>query len=132
DQGLPPGAPVSTAEHRIESYLWADYTAKAGTHYVFRIVAVYGGVKNPHLDDAGAVTLNVVAEIEGDQPTGAAHEIRHDVFFNRGVIGSQAYAREFGNREPDAADPRSPEMKWLSRGLFQALLRFIDLAKEGM
>jgi hypothetical protein len=38
DKGLPPGTPVSTAEHPIQSFLWADYTAKAGTHYRFRIV----------------------------------------------------------------------------------------------
>jgi phosphatidylserine/phosphatidylglycerophosphate/cardiolipin synthase-like enzyme len=132
DKGLPPGTPVPTAEHPIQSFLWADYTAKAGTHYLFRIVPVYGAVKNPKFDDAAAVTLDVTAEIEGDQPGGAVTEVRHDVFFNRGVIGSQAYAREFGNREPDAENPRSPEMKWLSRGLFEALLRFIGLAKDGM
>jgi len=54
------------------------------------------------------------------------------VFFNRGVIGSQAYAREFGNRAPDPANPRSKEMKWLSRGLFEALIRFIGLARDRM
>ena len=48
------------------------------------------------------------------------------------MIGSQAYAREFGNREPDAENPRSKEMKWLSRGLFEALVRFIGLAGDGM
>lgn len=133
DKGLPPGTPVSTAEHPIQSFHWADYTAKAGTRYVFRIVPLYGTVKNPKLDEAAAVTLDVTAEIEGDQPVGEADEsIRHDVFFNRGVIGSQAYAREFGNREPDADNPRSEEMKWLSRGLFEALVRFIGLAGDGM
>ncbi len=133
DKGLPPGTPVSTAEHPIQSFLWADYTAKAGTRYLFRIVPVYGTVKNPKLDDAAAVTLDVTAEMEGDQPLdGADDSIRHDVFFNRGVIGSQAYAREFGNREPDAENPRSKEMKWLSRGLFEALVRFIGLAGDGM
>ncbi|HZP85806.1 MAG TPA: phospholipase D-like domain-containing protein [Burkholderiales bacterium] len=58
--------------------------------------------------------------------------LRHDVFFNRGVIGSQAYAREFGNRTPKADDPSSPEMVWLSRGLYEALTGFIALAKDGM
>ena len=48
------------------------------------------------------------------------------------MIGSQAYAREFGNREPDAENPRSKEMRWLSRGLFEALVRFIGLAGDGM
>ena len=78
------------------------------------------------------MTLNVTAEIEGDKPAGPADDsIRHDVFFNRGVIGSQAYAREFGNKEPDAENPRSEEMKWLSRGLFEALIRFIGW-QDGM
>jgi hypothetical protein len=133
DKGLPPGTPVSTAEHPIQSFLWADYTAKAGTRYLFRIVPLYGTVKNSKLDDTAAVTLDVTTEIEGDQPANDTDNgTRHDVFFNRGVIGSQAYAREFGNREPDADNPRSKEMKWLSRGLFEALVRFIGLAGDGM
>lgn len=133
DKGLPPGTPVSTTDHPIQSFLWADYTAKAGTRYVFRIVPLYGTVKNAKLDDAAAVMLDVTAENEDEQPRDEADDsIRHDVFFNRGVIGSQAYAREFGNREPEAENPRSKEMKWLSRGLFEALVRFIGLARDGM
>ncbi|HXQ72853.1 MAG TPA: phospholipase D-like domain-containing protein [Pyrinomonadaceae bacterium] len=132
DKGLPPGTPVSTAEHPIQSFQWADYTAKAGTNYQFRIVPVFGTVKNPKLDDAAAVTLDVTAEIEVGQTHNNNDGIQHDIFFNRGVIGSQAYAREFGNREPDAENPRSKEMKWLSRGLFEALLKFIGLAGDGM
>ncbi|MEB3301713.1 MAG: hypothetical protein VKN56_07055 [Cyanobacteriota bacterium] len=38
DKGLPPGTPVSTAEHPIQSFLWADYTPKPGRRYLFRIV----------------------------------------------------------------------------------------------
>jgi phosphatidylserine/phosphatidylglycerophosphate/cardiolipin synthase-like enzyme len=133
DKGLPPGTPVSTAEHPVQGFTWADYTARAGTRYKFRIVPVHGTLKRMKLDDAAAVTLDVTAEPEGQQPADAtAAETRHDVFFNRGVIGSQAYAREFGNRVPDRDDPRSPEMKWLSRGLFEALIRFIHLAGDGM
>jgi phosphatidylserine/phosphatidylglycerophosphate/cardiolipin synthase-like enzyme len=132
DKGLPAGTPVPTSEHPVQGFCWADYTAKAGTHYQFRVVPVFGAVKNPKLDDAAAVTLDVICETEGDLPTNGNGGIRHDVFFNRGVIGSQAYAREFGNRAPDASDPRSKEMKWLSRGLFEALIRFIGLARDGM
>lgn len=133
DKGLPPGTPVSTAEHPIQSFQWADYTAKAGTRYRYRIVPLCGKVKQPKLDDAAGVTLDVITEIEGDRPSGPSDKgARHDVFFNRGVIGSQAYAREFGNRDPDAENPRSKEMKWLSRGLFEALVRFIGLARDGM
>jgi phosphatidylserine/phosphatidylglycerophosphate/cardiolipin synthase-like enzyme len=133
DKGLPPGSPVSTAEHPVQGFLWADYTVKAGTRYLFRIVPLYGTPKNPKMDAAAAVTIDVTAEIAPDQPPDEHSDIiRHDVYFNRGVIGSQAYAREFGNREPNADDPRAPEMKWLSRGLFEALVSFIGLAKDGM
>jgi phosphatidylserine/phosphatidylglycerophosphate/cardiolipin synthase-like enzyme len=133
DKGLPPGTPVSTAEHPVQSFQWADYTARSGRRYTYRVVPVFGEIKNVQLDDAAAVTLNVTTEIEGDQPVDENDTTtRHDVFFNRGVIGSQAYAREFENAEPDADDPQSREMKWLSRGLFEALVRFIGLAGDGM
>jgi len=132
DKGMPPGTPVSTAEHPIQGFQWADYTAKAGTTYRFRVVPVYGSVKFPKLDEAAAVVVGITAESEGDTPGETKDSIRHDVFFNRGVIGSQAYAREFNNREPDPDNPRCPEMKWLSRGLFEALVGFIGLAKDGM
>ena len=133
DKGLPPGTPVSTAEHPIQSFQWADYTAKAGTRYLFRVVPVYGTVKNPKLDDGAAVTVDVTAESESGQDHSTNNDgIQHDIYFNRGVIGSQAYAREFGNSEPDAENPRSKEMKWLSRGLFEALLKFIGRAGDGM
>jgi phosphatidylserine/phosphatidylglycerophosphate/cardiolipin synthase-like enzyme len=132
DKGLPAGTPVSTAEHPVQGFHWADYTVRAGTHYQYRIVPLFGAVKSPKLDDAAAVMLDITAETEGDLPAPGGGGIRHDVFFNRGVIGSQAYAREFGNRVPDADDPRSTEMKWLSRGLFEALIQFIGLARDGM
>lgn len=133
DKGLPPGTPVSTAEHPIQSFVWADYTARSGTRYLYLIVPLCGTVKNAKLDDNAAVVLDIIAETVGDQPLDETDDkVRHDVFFNRGVIGSQAYAREFGNRDPDPENPRSPEMVWLSRGLFEALVRFIALAGDGM
>jgi len=131
DKGLPPGTPVSTADHPIQSFQWADYTAQAGTRYRYRVVPVYGTVKHTRLDEAAAVALEVTAE-PTHAPDGPAQQPRHDVFFNRGVIGSQAYAREFGNSQPDAEQPQSREMRWLSRGLFEALTGFIGRARDGM
>jgi phosphatidylserine/phosphatidylglycerophosphate/cardiolipin synthase-like enzyme len=131
DKGLPPGTPVSTAEHPIQGFHWGDYTPEPGRLYRYRIVPIYGKVKNLVPDDANALTIEVETEpeylIDPASPNDAA---RHDVYFNRGVIGSQAYARRFGNRKPDPDDPWSEEMEWLSRGLFRALLHFIGLAKS--
>ena len=132
DKGLPAGTPVPTADHPIQSFQWADYTAKAGTHYRYRIVPAHGTPKNTRLDDAAAVALDVTAEDTTAPDPTVPQRARHDVFFNRGVIGSQAYAREFGNRAPNADDPRSEEMRWLSRGLFEALVGFIGRARDGM
>jgi hypothetical protein len=129
DRGLPPGTPVSTADHPMQAFQWADYTAETGQTYVYTIVPVYGQVKLLQLDRDSAVAVTISTEIEYLlHPDLADDTARHDVYFNRGVIGSQAYARRFGNRTPEADNPGAEEMVWLSRGLFEALIAFIGLA----
>ncbi len=41
----------------------------------------------------------------------------HQIYFNRGVAGSQAYVRKFGNKKPHTVGSEAYE--WLSRGLFE-------------
>ncbi|MBE7184323.1 MAG: hypothetical protein INR68_07950 [Methylobacterium mesophilicum] len=127
DRGLPPGTPVSTAEHPFQGFLWADYTAETGRTYRYRVVPAYGEVKRIDLDQGAAVEVEIEYLLDADA---ANDQECHDVYFNRGVIGSQAYARRFGNRAPDADNPKSPEMVWLSRGLFEALTHYIGLADD--
>jgi hypothetical protein len=58
----------------------------------------------------------------------------HDVFFNRGVASSQAYARKFGNVSPSnqpSQRKRREALQWLSRDLDEAMLRFIRSARSG-
>lgn len=129
DRGLAPGTPVSTAEHPIQSFQWADYTAETDRTYRYTIVPVYGTIKMLERDDVSSVTIEIATEVEYLlHPDKENDTERHDVYFNRGVIGSQAYARRFGNRDPHADNPAAEEMVWLSRGLFEALTRFISLA----
>lgn len=131
DIGLAPGTPVPTSEHPFQSFQWCDYTAKADHHYEYRIVPVYGKPKLLELKEMDALLMPISTEAEmGDGVAASTNGVSHDVYFNRGVIGSQAYAREFDNAMPNADDPFSKEMVWLSRGLFEALLRFIALAKN--
>lgn len=131
DRGLPPGTPVSTADHPIQSFQWGDYTARADRKYVYRIVPLYGTPINLVLDEPSAVSLEVSTETEFLlKPNVANDTARHDIYFNRGVIGSQAFARRFENAMPDESNPQSEEMVWLSRGLFEALIGFIGLAKN--
>lgn len=131
DRGLAPGTPVSTADHPIQTFQWGDYTAQSSRTYRYRIVPTYGTPKNLELDEESAVTVEVTTEIEYLLHPDAENDTsRHDVYFNRGVIGSQAYARRFENAEPDINNPASDKMVWLSRGLFEAMTRFIGLAED--
>lgn len=127
DEGLAAGTPLPTSEHPIQSFQWGDYTVKPGTIYRYKVVPVYGKPKLVNLDEVSSTTVEITTEAE----EGHADEngkSAHDIYFNRGVAGSQAYARKFGKTKPDQTKPDSNQMKWLSRGLFEALKEFIGLA----
>lgn len=126
DEGVPPGTPMPTSEHPIQSFQWGDYTAKPGRTYRYKVVPVYGKSKLIELDDASATTVEITCEsVQGR--AGEDQQPRHDIYFNRGVAGSQAYAMKFSDK-PDETKPKSAQMVWLSRGLFEALTTFIGRA----
>lgn len=128
DEGLPPGTPVPLNEHPVQTFQWSDYTTVPGTTYTYRVIPMYGKPKNLLSDLAASVQITVTTESEADDR--GAGVARHDIYFNRGVIGSQAYSRKFANVEPDEQQPASGPMKWLSRGLFEGLLAFIARAQD--
>ncbi|HZP35402.1 MAG TPA: phospholipase D-like domain-containing protein [Methylomirabilota bacterium] len=122
DKGLPPGTPVPTSEHPIQSFQWGDYTTRPSTAYTYRVVPVTGAPKKLTLRD----DLAIAVDIRTEPLRGAVHS----VFFNRGAAGSQAYAREFPDPVPNTADPTAPQNAWLSRGLYEALVAFIGRARD--
>ena len=126
DEGVAPGTPMPTSEHPIQSFQWGDYTAKPARTYRYKVIPVYGKPKLIELDDASATTVEIATESEGGS-AGNDGQPRHDIYFNRGAAGSQAYARKFQDK-PDETKPKSDQMVWLSRGLFEALTRFIGRA----
>ena len=128
DKGLAAGTPVPLDEHPVQSFLWADYTAKPNCIYAYRVIPMYGKPKALIARDELATTAVVQTEPEIGPDAGGA--TRHDIYFNRGVIGSQAYSREFPDQDPNPEQPGSAPMKWLSRGLFEALIAFIGRAKN--
>jgi len=129
DEGLAPGTPMPTSEHPVQSFQWGDYTAKPATTYRFKVVPVYGKPKLLELDEDSATTVEITTEAE--EGSGAPHGgPRHDIYFNRGVAGSQAFARKFGKIKLDENKPKSDPMVWLSRGLFEALTDFVGLAAK--
>jgi hypothetical protein len=109
--------PVSTEEHPIQGFFWGDFTVRYGHAYTYRIVAMRG--------EPGALEPSETVEVE--IATEKEDEGKHAVYFNRGVAGSQAYVRNFGDLRP-AEVPNREAFRWLSRGLFRAMLNFIHKA----
>jgi phosphatidylserine/phosphatidylglycerophosphate/cardiolipin synthase-like enzyme len=127
DEGLPPGTPLPTSEHPIQSFQWGDYTPKPKTTYRYKVVPLYGKPKLLQVEESSATTVQIKTEPENVGPS-ADGKPSHDIHFNRGVAGSQFYALKFGKTKPDETKPASEQMKWLSRGLFEALTDFIGRA----
>jgi hypothetical protein len=129
DEGLAPGTPMPTSEHPVQSFQWGDYTAKSATTYRFKVTPVYGKPKLLQLDEASSATVEVTTEAE-QIDDGGRNGTSHNIYFNRGVAGSQAFARKFGQTVLEEDNPEQDAMVWLSRGLFEALTGFIKLAAK--
>ncbi len=117
---------VSTFDQPVQSFVWDDFTAKPDREYEYFFHPLKGEPKNL---DRSAPPIRIGVRTEPLFSDGA-----HDVFFNRGVASSQAYARAFQNQKPDQiTDPvkRKKAFQWLSRDLDEALFKFIDRAKAG-
>ena len=80
-----------TNKFPIQSFLWSDYTAEPDTTYQFEVIPAFGTPTALELREPLKLTLKVKTEKEDDG---------HGIWFNRGAIASQAYAREFGNHKP--------------------------------
>ena len=118
---------VSTWDHPIQSLVWDDFTAKPDHEYEYVFHPLKGKPKN--LDrSAKPISIRVMTEPLFTNGTGS-----HDVFFNRGVASSQAYRRKFGTKPVQSLTPEKREeaLKWLTRDLKTAALRFIDSAQKG-
>jgi len=118
------GQLFSTHEHPVQSFMWEDFSVKPKHDYSYTVTPVYGKPKK--LEYGKSCTIRVTT------PTEDAGE--HSVYFNRGVAGSLAYASKFKNKRPGSDDMTKEESEkafvWLSRGLKEALIGFIDKAKD--
>ena len=121
DPGFPAGSQFSTRDHPIQSFQWADYSAKPGHDYIYTITVKKGTPQN--LTDFASTSVPIATEI--------IRADAHDVYFNRGVSGSQAYIKRFGDNPPDAI-PNRKAYEWLSRGLNEALEDFVRSCVPGV
>ncbi|HSL52069.1 MAG TPA: phospholipase D-like domain-containing protein [Candidatus Deferrimicrobiaceae bacterium] len=105
-------------EHPFQAFQWADYSAKPGYRYSYRVIPLYG--------TAGALTekAGTTVVIDTEPLSGGKHEVH----FNRGAIASQAFAKRFPGLSLDEAG--APAYAWLARDLLPGLLAFIARAKD--
>lgn len=113
----------------IQKFRWADYSIEPGTTCKYRVHPVYGSPDEPKLVEG----LDVEVTTDDGQPKG------HRVCFNRAVAASQAFGRKFpevdallsANKDLAIEDWPDAPREWLSNGLLDAILGFIDRAKDG-
>ena len=109
---------ASSHEHPFQAFQWADYSAKPGYRYRYRVIPMYDSPGALREKAATGVTIDA-EPLSGD---------KHEVHFNRGAIASQAFAKRFPGLTLDEAGP--PAYAWLARDLLPALLAFIAKAKD--
>jgi phosphatidylserine/phosphatidylglycerophosphate/cardiolipin synthase-like enzyme len=120
DPGFPAGATYPTNKQPIQSFQWADYSAKPGHTYTYTVTALKGTPAN--LTPFKSVSVEIITE----SPEGG----NHDVYFNRGVAASQEYVRRFGDRRPEDVQ-NNQAFIWLSRGLYEAMSSFVEQCVAG-
>lgn len=118
------GQKYPTQLHPVQGFMWKDFTVDPNTEYTYIVTAYKGPPQNMQVFLKETITIGSEPRIAG----------AHGIFFNRGVSGSQSYAEQFGNRRPDAMQDKVEQARayrWLSRGLYEGLIAFIESALPG-
>jgi phosphatidylserine/phosphatidylglycerophosphate/cardiolipin synthase-like enzyme len=112
-----------TSDHSpVQKFRWGDWTVHPGERYRYTVTARYGTWD--HLTDGPSIQLEVGTE--------DPHSPQSSVFFNRGAAASEAYNEKFGEADPDSlpADKQQAAYAWLSNGLEEAILAFLEQASD--
>lgn len=125
------GQRFKTVEHPIQDFKWGHYWADPDREYRYVVRPLFvpcnGDLANLRAGTDLEVTIRTEPEATG----------KHSILFNRGAIVSQAYSENFDDDAlteqqlaADLNDPDSPRTKWLSRGLLDGILAFINQATD--
>ena len=107
----------------VQTFYWQDYTADPGRTYTYTIKPMFGTPLNHTSKYARSIEVTTEKLNDG----------KHSVFFNYGVTGSQAYARnkEFGNKSVNTLKGKAlrDALNFLGRDLWtDGLLKFVRQA----
>lgn len=116
------GYDVSSREAPFQRFRWSDYTLKSSLGYVFDIFPVRGAPPDGLTINEPPLTLKLRPSPEMASGVGA--------FVNRGVTSAFAYLDRFKGAHPRDV-PDGAAWRWLSRGLKEALIGFIEGAGGG-
>jgi len=112
-------SPIESKVAPIQKFRWSDYSVYPDSPYTYQLYAVYGTPSKLRYRSGPSVTVRTEALNDGV----------HQIIFNRAAAASQAYSSRFKNANPD--DPANQAARdWLSRGLRERLLQFIQQATD--
>ncbi|MBT8234530.1 MAG: hypothetical protein HKO66_07315 [Saprospiraceae bacterium] len=113
------GLDVRSDQGPFQRFRWSDYTVHPSRAYTYEVFPMFG---KPHdLKRAKPLYLNVLpSENKVDDVS---------IYTNRGVTAAYAYLQRFGNLKPEDVQDGAA-LRWLSRGLKESLIDFIDKAKN--
>ncbi|MCC6148174.1 MAG: phospholipase [Anaerolineaceae bacterium] len=124
-----PGNLVSTNIAPIQKFRWSDYRVYPNSEYRYTIHPVYPPWGTPLLEPGPEIAVKTASLDDGE----------HRVIFNRAAAASQAFSHRFEdyikqlNTALKAKQPVPPlpskALAWLSRGLIEQILGFINRAK---
>ncbi|NPV77506.1 MAG: phospholipase [Anaerolineae bacterium] len=124
-----PGWLVPSNVAPIQKFRWSDYRVYPDSEYRYTVHPVYPPWDNPRLERGPEVVVKTASLNDG----------KHRIIFNRAAAASQAFAHRFEDyikelnaalKAQQPAPPLPPKaLTWLSRGLLEQILAFIQRAK---
>jgi len=122
-----PGANVETKAAPIQKFRWSDYGVEPDGEYAYTIYPVYGTPEAPQLETGPTIKVKTASTTAGE----------HRVLFNRAAAASQAFSKKFpatersmrqARRTRSLFHPPNEMLNWLSRGMLEQILDFIERA----